>query len=327
MIVDHAMYRDGERVAAPENLSELNAACRGGAGIAWIGLYRPSAEEFAKVASEFGLHALAVEDAFEAHQRPKLERYGDMMFLVLRPARYVDETETVEFGEVHVFAGPEYVITVRHSEAPDLAEIRRRLEARPDLLRRGTGAIVHAIVDRVVDDYSPVIVGLQNDIDEIENDVFDGSPTVSRRIYDLTREVIAFQRATKPLGPILKGLMEWPGISEEERRYMRDVEDHALRIEGEVFSFRELLQNILSVNLTLETKALSESANTTNEEVKKISAWAAIFFAPTFVGTIYGMNFKDMPELHWGLGYPYALGLMVAISAVLYLMFRRRGWL
>jgi magnesium transporter len=327
MIVDHAMYRDGERVVAPDNLSELNAACRGGEGIAWVGLYRPSPEEFAKVAAEFGLHPLAVEDATEAHQRPKLERYGDMLFLVLRPARYVDETETVEFGEVHVFAGPEYVITIRQSEAPDLAAVRRSLEARPDLLRRGTGVIVHAIVDRVVDDYGPVVLGLQNDIDEIETDVFDGSPTVSRRIYDLTREVIAFQRATKPLDPILKGLMEGPGIAEEEKRYIRDVEDHALRIEGEVYSFRELLQNILNVNLTLETKALSESANTTNEEVKKISAWAAIFFAPTLVGTIYGMNFKDMPELKWAVGYPYALGLMVALSAGLYVLFRRRHWL
>jgi magnesium transporter len=321
------MYRDGERVVAPDNLSELNAACRGGEGIAWVGLYRPSSEEFATVAAEFGLHPLAVEDATEAHQRPKLERYGDMLFLVLRPARYVDETETVEFGEVHVFAGPEYVITIRQSEAPDLASVRRSLESRPDLLRRGTGVIVHAIVDRVVDDYAPVVVGLQNDIDEIENDVFDGSPTVSRRIYDLTREVIAFQRATKPLDPILKGLMEGPGVAEEEKRYIRDVEDHALRIEGEVYSFRELLQNILNVNLTLETKALSESANTTNEEVKKISAWAAIFFAPTLVGTIYGMNFKDMPELKWAVGYPYALGLMVALSAGLYVLFRRRRWL
>jgi magnesium transporter len=327
VIVDHAMYCDGERVQAPEDLGELNAACRAGAGIAWIGLYRPDAAEFATVAAEFGLHPLAVEDAVHAHQRPKLERYGDMLFLVLRPARYVDQTETVEFGEVHVFAGQQYVITVRHSEAPDLAEVRRKLEARPDLLRRGSGTIVHAIVDRVVDDYGPVVQGLQNDIDEIENDVFDGSPTVSRRIYDLAREVIEFQRATKPLDPILKGLMSGPGVAEEERRYMRDVEDHALRIEEQVSGFRELLQNILSVNLTLETKTLSEAANTTNEEVKKISAWAAIFFAPTLIGTIYGMNFKDMPELKWALGYPYALGLMVLLSVGLYITFKRRGWL
>jgi len=327
VIVDRAIYRDGERLAAPESLAALNAACRGGEGIAWIGLYRPDATEFASVAEQFDLHALAVEDAVKAHQRPKLERYGDMLFLVLRPARYIEETETVEFGEVHVFAGAHFVITVRHSEAPDLARVRRSLEERPDLLRRGPVAIVHAIIDRVVDDYRPVVAGLQNDIDEIENDVFDGSPTVSRRIYELAREVIEFHRATKPLDPILKGLMTAPGVADEERAHLRDVEDHALQIEEQVSGFRELLQNILSVNLTLETKALSEAANTTNEEVKKISAWAAIFFAPTLVGTIYGMNFDQMPELGWALGYPFALALMALICVGLYLMFKRRGWI
>jgi len=327
MIVDRAIYRDGKRVAAPESLAELNATCRGGAGIAWIGLYRPDAAEFAGVAEQFDLHKLAVEDAVKAHQRPKLERYGDMLFLVLRPARYIEETETVEFGEVHVFAGPHFVITVRHSEAPDLARVRHSLEEHPDLLRRGPVAIVHAIIDRVVDDYRPVVAGLQNDIDEIENDVFDGSPTVSRRIYELAREVIEFHRATKPLDPILKGLMTAPGVADEERAHLRDVEDHALQIEEQVSGFRELLQNILSVNLTLETKALSEAANTTNEEVKKISAWAAIFFAPTLVGTIYGMNFDHMPELGWAFGYPFALGLMALICVSLYVMFNRRGWI
>ena len=188
-------------------------------------------------------------------------------------------------------------------------------------------AIVHAIIDRVVDDYGPVVAGLQNDIDEIENDVFDGSPHVSRRIYELAREVIEFHRATKPLDPILKGLMSAPGVADEERAHLRDVEDHALRIEEQVSGFRELLQNILSVNLTLETKALSEAANTTNEEVKKISAWAAIFFAPTLVGTIYGMNFDHMPELGWALGYPFALALMALICGGLYVMFKRRGWI
>lgn len=327
VIVDRAIYRKGRRTAAPETLAELNAACRGGAGIAWIGLYRPDAEEFAHVASEFDLHELAVEDAVKAHQRPKLERYGDALFLVLRPARYVDESETVEFGEVHVFAGPQFVITVRHSEAPDLARVRHSLESRPDLLRRGSVAIVHAILDRVVDDYEPVVAGLQNDIDEIEDDVFDGSANASRRIYELAREVIGFQRATKPLIAILDALMAQERIEAEEHRYLRDVRDHAVRIEERVAGFRELLQNILSVNLTLETKALSEAANTTNEEVKKISAWAAIFFAPTLVGTIYGMNFDHMPELGWRIGYPLALAVMALICLSLFVMFKRRDWI
>ena len=327
MIVDRAIYRDGQRITAPDSLADLNAACHNGAGIAWIGLYRPDAQEFAAVAREFDLHELAVEDAVKAHQRPKLERYGDALFLVLRPARYVEESDTVEFGEVHVFAGPQFVITIRHSEAPNLAEVRHRLEDRPDLLLRGSGAIVHAILDQVVDDYEPVVAGVQNDIDEIEDDVFDGSPTVSRRIYELSREVIEFQRATKPLLPILAELMSEPAMDEEEHRYLRDVKDHSLRIQEQVTGFRELLQNILNVNLTLETKALSEAANTTNEDVKKISAWAAIFFAPTFVGTIYGMNFEHMPELGWALGYPLALLLMALICVGLYVMFKRRDWI
>jgi magnesium transporter len=327
VIVDRAIYRDGRRTSAPESLAEINSACRNGAGIAWIGLYRPDADEFAHIAQEFDLHELAVEDAVHAHQRAKLERYGDTVFLVLRPARYVDETETVEFGEVHIFAGPQFVITVRHAEAPDLHKVRQKLEARPELLRRGPVAIVHAILDRVVDDYDPVVSGVENDIDEIEDEVFGGNPDVSRRIYELTREVIEFQRATKPLVPILNGLMAARDVDDEERLFLRDVQDHALRVQEQADGFRELLQNILSVNLTLETKALSETGTAQNEEVKKISAWAAIVFAPTLVGTIYGMNFAHMPELSWVVGYPLALVLMASTSIGLYLTFKLRGWI
>jgi magnesium transporter len=327
VIVDRAIYRDGKRTPAPDSLAELNSACRGGAGIAWIGLYRPDEHEFAHLAREFDLHELAVEDAVQAHQRAKLERYGDTLFLVLRPARYIDESETVEFGEVHVFAGPQFVITVRHAEAPDLHKVRGQLEARPELLKRGPVAIVHAILDRVVDDYAPVVAGVENDIDEIEDEVFGGNPDVSRRIYELTREVIEFQRATKPLVPILNNLMGAREIEDEERLFLRDVQDHALRVQEQADGFRELLQNILSVNSTLETKSLSETAMAQNEEIKKISAYAAILFAPTLVGTIYGMNFDHMPELGWVVGYPLAIVLMLSTSVALFLTFRRRGWI
>jgi magnesium transporter len=303
-------------------------ASRGGDGIAWIGLYRPTAAEFAEVAREFDLHELAVEDAVHAHQRAKLERYGATLFCVLRPARYVDATETVEFGEVHIFAGPQFVITVRQGEAPDLGTVRLGLEARPDVLCRGPVAVLHAILDRVVDDYAPVIAGVQNDIDEIEDEVFGGGNTdVSRRVYELTREVIAFQRAAKPLVPMLERLKDEPGVGDDERRYLRDVQDHALRLEEQADGFRQLLQNILDVNLTLETKALSEASHRQNEEIKKISAWAAILFAPTLIGTIYGMNFRHMPELNWRLGYPFALGLMLAMCLALYVLFKRRTWI
>jgi magnesium transporter len=327
MIVDRAVYRDGRRTAEPDDFAELRAACQTDGAVAWLGLYEPSKEEFASVAREFDLHELAVEDAVKAHQRPKLERYGDTLFIVLRPARYVDETETVVFGEVAIFVGPQFVITVRHGDAPELGSVRRRLESRPDLLRRGPMTIAYAIIDHVVDGYEPVVAGLENDIDEIENEVFGGSPTVSRRIYQLIREVIEFQRATSPLDDILARLIAEPGVDEEEGRYLRDVQDHAIRAEEHANAFRALLQNILSVNLTLETKALTEAAHSQNEQVKRISAWAAILFAPTVVGTIYGMNFDHMPELHWTLGYPFALALMALFSVGLYIIFKRRRWI
>jgi magnesium transporter len=327
VIVCCALYRDGVRQAEPSSLTDVAEASRNGDGVAWIDLYRPTDEEFSEVAREFGLHELAVEDTLHAHQRPKLERYGSTLFCVLKSARYVDETETVEFGEIHVFAGRGFVVTTRHDDACDMTSIREGLEARPDLLRRGPIAILHAIMDRVVDDYHPVVAGLENDIDEIEDEVFGGSPSVSRRIYQLSREVIGFQRASKPLGPMLHDLLADPGIGVEERSYLRDVLDHALRVEEQADGFRQLLQNILNVNLTLETKVLSEASIAQNEEVKRISAWAAILFAPTLIGTIYGMNFDHMPELHWRAGYPLALALMVATSVSLYVIFKRRRWI
>ena len=215
--------------------------------------------------------------------------------------------------------GRSFVISVRHGEAPDLGHVRRTLEARPDAPRaRPDRRSSTASLDHVVDCYQPVVAGLENDIDEIEDEVFSGSATVSRRTYELTREVIEFQRATKPLASILARLIDLPDVDDEERRYLRNVQDHAVRIEEQVDGFRVLLQNILSVHLTLETKALTEVSIHQNEQVQKISAWAAILFAPTLIGTIYGMNFDHMPELHWRLGYPMAIALMLAVSIALY---------
>ncbi len=327
MITDRAIYRDGRRVAEPPDLPGMGEACQDGDGVAWVSLYRPSEEEFAAVAREFDLHRRSVEDAVHAHQRPKLERYGETLFCVLRAARYIDDAETVEFSEVHVFAARRFVITVRHGEAPDVPALRRSLESRPDLLRRGPVAILHAIMDRIVDDYGPVVAGIGRDIDEIEDEIFGGTADVSRRVYELSREVIAFQRATGPLAPMLERLMGDPGVGDDERMYLRDVQDHALRVVEQVDAFRQLLQNILNVNLTLETKALTEASNAQSEEVKMISAWAAVLFAPTLVGTVYGMNFDRIPELEWRFGYPFALLLMAGTSVGLYLVFKRRNWI
>jgi len=327
VITDRAIYRDGRRVAEPDGLPGMGDACKDDDGVAWVSLYRPSEEEFAGVVREFDLHERSVADAVHAHQRPKLERYGETLFCVLRAARYLDDTETVEFSELHVFAAQRFVITVRHGEAPDVPALRRGLESRPDLLRRGPVAILHAIMDRVVADYGPVVAGVEKDIDEIEVEIFGGMAEVSRRVYELSREVIAFQRATRPLAPMLERLMGESDLDDDERMCLRDVQDHALRVVEQADAFRQLLQNILNVNLTLETKALNEASNAQNEEVKMISAWAAILFAPTLVGTAYGMNFERIPELDWQFGYPFALLLMVGTSVTLYLVFRHRNWI
>ncbi len=320
VIVDRAIYVDGRRTETPDALEETYEACRKRGGLAWIGLYEPDEEEFSTVAGEFELHSLAVEDAIEAHQRPKLERYGDTTFVVLKPARYVDETETVEFGEIHVFVGSDFVITVHHGKASALDGVRERLESEPDLLRRGSVAVLYAIMDEVVDDYAPVVEGLENDIDEIETEVFGGKPEVSRRIYQLSREVIQFQRATKPLTGSLSSLLEDERLDPELRRYLRDVQDHLLRVTEQIDGFRELLSSVLSVNLTLA--GINQS-----DQTKKISAWAAVLFAPTLIAGIYGMNFDYMPELHWLLGYPFALALMLFVALSLHFVFKKHGWL
>ncbi|GCE43500.1 Magnesium and cobalt transport protein CorA [Rhodococcus wratislaviensis] len=336
-MVNSAVYRDGRKTATPATLSEALASLPDAASMAWIGMYRPNDAQLYAAAKQFDLHELAVEDAIVAHQRPKLERYGKTLFVVLRAARYCDETERVEFGELHVFCGPTFVLTVRHSESPDLSAVRRRMESNPDLLRLGPEAVLYAILDAVVDGYAPVVAGLQNDIDEIETEVFSGAPGVSRRIYELTREVIEFQRATRPLLGMLRGLsqgFEKYNTDEELQRYLRDVTDHATVVVERADGFRQLLGNILTVNATLvsqeqneEMRNLTQASYAQNEEIKKVSAWAAILFAPTLIGTVYGMNFDHMPELHWVGGYPFALSLMMLTCAGLYTIFKRRGWL
>lgn len=337
MIVNNAIYVGGVRVATPESIEATTEQCDALRGMVWIGLYRPSREEFESVAREFGLHELAVEDAVIAHQRPKIERYGNVDFVVLRTAHYVDPSEIIDFGEIHLFLGPTFVISVRHSEYEDLTLVRQRLEADPALLAMGPSAVLYGIMDQVVDGYHQVVVGLENDIDQIEIEVFGGEPDVSKRIYSLAREVIDFQRAVAPLNQILSAIRDDRTslhIEPHLQEYFRDVQDHVAQVQDQILSFREILQNVLSVNIAIvglqqneDVRRLSELAIKQNDEVKKISAWAAILFAPTLVGTIYGMNFERMPELNWALGYPLALLMMVSISVLLWWVFRRRGWL
>ncbi|UNK45979.1 magnesium and cobalt transport protein CorA [Arthrobacter sulfonylureivorans] len=330
VLVDNGIYVDGVRAATPESLEQTFSELRRHGGMAWIGLYRPSEPELATVAAEFDLHYLAVEDALRGHQRAKLERYGSTLFTVLRPARYVDETEKVEFGELHTFMGQNFLITVRHAESPDLSRVRHRMEAAPDLLAAGPQAALYAVVDQVVDEYEPVVLGLENDVDEIEDQLFGGDPNVSRRIYELLREVIEFQRAIQPLEDIISILHRGPEghkLDLEVARGLRDVQDHVIRLNERVNAFRAVLQNALSLSSTLQAQKLTETSVAQNEQVKRISSWAAILFAPTLVAAIYGMNFTAMPELHWPLGYPFALFLMVLTAFGLYWFFRHNKWL
>ena len=337
-LINNSVYDKGVRIAQPATLAgTFKTLDKHPHAIAWIGLYRPTGEELSALAEEFDLHELAIEDAVLAHQRPKIERYGETLFTVLKAAQYVDETETVEFGELHIFSGTNFVITVRHSESPDLSIVRKRMEDTPGSMDEGTEAILYAILDAVVDSYRPVVDGVANDIDEIETQVFDGDASVSRRIYELNREVIEFERAVTPLVGIIDTLSSGFAdgfVGDKLQQYLRDVADHVVQTKERIEEFRVLLRDILAVNTSLvgqrqseESRNLSEASNRQAIETRKISGWAAILFTPTLIAGIYGMNFKFMPELSWQFGYPFAIGLMLLSGIILYIIFKRRGWL
>jgi magnesium transporter len=323
-IVDMAVYSDGKRRAEDIDLASAYEQCaRDNSAWVWIGLHQPTEEEFDSVKDEFELHPLAVEDAIKAHQRPKLEEYGDSLFFVFKPARYHDDREEVEFGEILVFMGAGFLITVRHGETTELREVRKRIESEPEVLRRGPPGVLHAIVDRIVDDYAPVLQGVEDDIEEVEAAAFaPDRSNPAQRIYHLKREVLELHRATAPLVEPLRALAEDQRghIPEEMHSYFRDVYDHAVRINETVDGFREMLNSVLGANLTQVTVRQ-------NEDLRKISAWVAILAVPTAMAGIYGMNFEHMPELRWTFGYPLVVGVMLVACTSLYVWFKRSGWL
>lgn len=323
MIVDCALYEDGHRVEGMLPLDEVPAACRRPNAFVWLGLYEPTEEEFAAVNRAFHLHELAVEDAIHAHQRPKLEVYDESLFVVLKTARYLDVEESVEFGEILIFLGEGFIVVTRHGEASALGPVRRTVEGRPNLLRCGPGAVLHAIVDRVVDDYGPVMAGVDRDIREVELEVFsEQSENPVERIYKLKREVLEIRRVTLPLEEALEALHDrkFELIHEEIREYFRDVHDHLLRVLEQVATFSDLLTSVLSANLTRVSVRQ-------NEDMRRISAWVAMAAVPTMVAGIYGMNFERMPELTWTAGYPLVLAAMALICGLMHRAFRRSGWL
>ncbi|MEU1512641.1 magnesium and cobalt transport protein CorA [Streptomyces sp. NPDC005811] len=330
-VVNCVTYQEGVRAPVCEDLVEtVERVRKSGQGFVWLGLHEPTNAEFAGIAELFDLHPLAVEDAVEAHQRPKVERYGETLFAVFKTVCYVEHeeltatSEVVNTGEIMVFVGQDFVVTVRHGRHGSLGPLREELESDPGQLAKGPSAVLHAIADHVVDDYLNVTDAVQADIDQVEADVFaeNGARADPGRIYQLKRELLELKRAVVPLKRPLLDLADRPVrvIEPEIQAYFRDVSDHLLRATEQIAAFDELLNSILQAHLAQVTVAQ-------NEDMRKITAWAAVIAVPTMVCGVYGMNFDHMPELHWRFGYPLVIGVISVACLVLYRGFRRNGWL
>jgi magnesium transporter len=324
--VDNALYRKGERVDVDldiHDLAGLRAQATGQEDFVWVGLHDPDSEELELVASVYDLHELAVEDAIRAHQRPKVERYADSLFMVLKTLWYVDEEDAVETGEISLFVGPKFVVTVRHGSGGSLTEARQQLEGMSSILAHGPSAVVYAVCDQIVDRYEEVAGSLQVDVDEVEQSVFSPERTNdSARIYILKRELAEMRRAVLPLRePMNKfALGSVSGIHSDAGPYFRDVADHLTR----VYETIETLDSLLSAAFEAHMAQISLRQN---DDMRKITAAVGLVAAPTLVGSIYGMNFEHMPELEWMFGYPMALGLMVLSSLTVWVIGKRSGWL
>ncbi|MER6060959.1 magnesium/cobalt transporter CorA [Streptomyces sp. NPDC001792] len=330
-VVNCVTYQDGVRVPQCTDLVEaVRMVRKTGEGFVWLGLHEPTDREFAGIAELFDLHPLAVEDAVEAHQRPKLEHYGDTLFAVFKTVCYVEHeqltatSEVVNTGEIMVFVGEDFVITVRHGRHGSLGPLREELEAHPYQLAKGPAAVLHAIADHVVDDYLNVTDAVQADIDQVETEVFseNSARLDPGRIYQMKRELLELKRAVVPLGRPVEDLATRPirVVAPEIQAYFRDVLDHLIRAKEQIAAFDELLNSILQAHLAQVTVAQ-------NEDMRKITAWAAVIAVPTMVCGVYGMNFDHMPELHWRFGYPLVMAVMATACLVLYRGFRRNGWL
>jgi magnesium transporter len=326
VIVDSALYRKGSRVAvdcAPHELHELRSHLTEPGDFVWVGVHDPTEAELADVAGVFGLHKLAVEDAVNAHQRPKLERYDDTLFLILKTLWYVDAEDAVETGEIALFVGPDFVVTVRHGAGAALKMARLDLEGREQVLAHGPSAVVYAVCDQVVDAYEEVADALEEDVDEVELSVFSEMRTNdSARIYVLKRELAEMRRAVLPLRePIHRfatGMVA--GMDPEAGPYFRDVADHLTRVAETIDTLDSLLSTAFDAHL-------AQISLHQNDDMRRISAVVGIIAAPTLIGSIYGMNFDHMPELHWMWGYPFALLLMLCASLSVFVMSKRAGWL
>ncbi|GAA3780962.1 magnesium/cobalt transporter CorA [Streptomyces phyllanthi] len=331
MIVDCAVYRDGHRTEGPEDLSDALAVARADGGFVWIGLHEPTEREFDLVTQEFGLHPLAVEDALNAHQRPKLEVYEDSLFLVLKPVVYEPAGDTVSTDEIMVFLGEGFVVTVRHGGGSPLGVVRRRLESEPELLGKGPTSVLYALADAAVDHYLDVATELQTDLEELEAEVFSPDVGSSRhtasRIYGFKRQILEFRRATGPLAVPMSRLAGTglystavPFVDDRAQPFFRDVSDHLTRVNESVEGLDRLVSDVLSAHL-------AQMSVRQNDDMRKISSWAAMAAVPTMVAGVYGMNFEHMPELHWEWTYPAVIAVMAVMEVLLFRLFKGRGWL
>jgi magnesium transporter len=329
-IVDCATYIDGVRQPGCEDPYEARQRVKeAGRGFVWVGLQEPDEDDMVAIAWTFGLHELAVEDAVHAHQRAKLEQYKQSLFFVVNTVRHVDHqspttaSDLIETGEILAWLGADFIVTVRHALHSGLRELRQELEADPERLAGGPSIVLHAIADRCVDQYLSVVAATEDDIDAIENAVFSPGDEIGvEQIYFFKREILQLRRATAPLAGPLHKLAETPNpfVPAQVRAYFRDVEDHLTQVTERVQTYNELLSALVNA-------ALAEVSTRQNADMRKISAWAAIALVPTAVAGIYGMNFENMPELHWLYGYPMAISAMAVICLVLYLALRKKGWL
>jgi magnesium transporter len=326
VIVDSALYRKGQRIEVdcfPHEFDKMRAEATEEGDFVWVGLYKPSEGELNDVAESFGLHPLAVEDALKAHQRPKLERYDESLFLTLKTLWYVDAEDAVETGEINLFAGRDFVVTVRHGRGSELHSARSRLEGQSAVLTHGPSAVIYAVCDTVVDGYADVVAELEVDVDEIETSVFSPARTNdSTRIYVLKREIAEVRRAVMPLREPMRKFADGlaHGVEREAGPFFRDVLDHLNLAADIVDSLDSLLSTAFDAHLARITVQQ-------NDDMRKISAGVALAAAPTLIAGVYGMNFDHMPELRWELGYPLAVLLMFGISGVLYVLFKKSGWL
>jgi len=322
-VVNCAAYLEGRRIANVE-INNIHEVLDHPEQFLWVGLHEPGEETLEKFQKEFNLHDLAIEDAHAAHQRPKLERYGDTLFIVLRTAQKNTKHQRIDFGETHFFVGPQFLVTIRHGSSISYADVRNRCESTPHLLRKGQGFALYAVMDSIVDQYFPVVEALEEELQNIEEKVFNEKPTrqTTENIYQLKRQLLDVKRAVSPLIDISNRLMRYDIklISEETQPYFRDIYDHALRINEMVDHARELLNTALEANFSLISISQSDVA-------KKFAGWAAILAVPTMVAGFYGMNFDFMPELRWHYGYPVVVAFTISLCVIIYLMFRRSGGL